>query len=159
MLFVYITEFCDMGDPIYECRYCGAQMWYQERTCKSRDSIHPKFQLCCGDGKVQLPLLDNPPPLLEHLLFNHEAVDSKFFQQNTKTYNSMFCFTSPGMNFDYKFGGRRGPPTIRIQGQPCHHMGSMLPPPGETPKYAQLYIYDTENEVANRMQGLRLHLL
>jgi hypothetical protein len=38
-------------------------------------------------------------------------------------------------------------------------MGSMLPPPGEPPKFAQLYIYDTENEVANRMQGLRLHLL
>jgi hypothetical protein len=30
----------------------------------------------------------------------------------------------------------------------------MLPLPGDAPKFVQLYIYDTENEVANRMQGV-----
>ena len=30
-------------------------------------------------------------------------------------------------------------------------MGSLLPSDGETPKFAQLYIYDTTNEVANRL--------
>jgi hypothetical protein len=33
-------------------------------------------------------------------------------------------------------------------------MGSLLPLPGDTPKFAQLYIYDTENELANRMEGV-----
>ncbi|KAF1877359.1 hypothetical protein Lal_00038275 [Lupinus albus] len=49
----------------------------------------------------------------------------------------------------------RGPPTIRIQGQPCHRIGSMLPLPGQFPKFAQLYIYDTEHEIQNRMEGIR----
>ncbi|PNY04258.1 helicase-like protein [Trifolium pratense] len=47
----------------------------------------------------------------------------------------------------------RGPPTIWIQGQTCHRMGSLLPLPGQSPKFAQLYIYDTDNEINNRMQG------
>jgi len=29
----------------------------------------PKFQLCYGEGKVQLPLLEQPPQLLQNLLF------------------------------------------------------------------------------------------
>ncbi|MCH93422.1 helicase-like protein, partial [Trifolium medium] len=49
----------------------------------------------------------------------------------------------------------RGPPTLRIQGQVCHRIGSLLPPEGEKPKFAQLYIYDTDNEVKNRMQNFR----
>jgi hypothetical protein len=110
--------------------------------------------MCCCKGKVLIPYLDNPPEPLKHLLFNNVAKDSKNYQNNTRVYNTMFSFTSPGMNFDNNFGGGRGPPTIRIQGQPCHRIGSMLPLPGQTPKYSQLYIYDTENEVANRMQGV-----
>jgi hypothetical protein len=67
----------------------------------------------------------------------------------------MFSFTSPGMTVDRNFGGGRGPPTIRLQGQTCHRIGSMLPMPRKHPKFAQLYIYDTENELANRIQGLK----
>ncbi|GAU22594.1 hypothetical protein TSUD_134940 [Trifolium subterraneum] len=68
-------------------------------------------------------------------------------------YNSMFAFTSPGMKFDKHMGGGKGPPVLRLQGQPCHRMGSMLPKEGEAPKFAQLYIYDTDREVANRIQS------
>jgi hypothetical protein len=67
----------------------------------------------------------------------------------------MFAFTSPGMKVDDRFNKGRGPPTIRIQGQPCHRIGSLLPLPGEAPKFAQLYIYDTDNEINNRMKGFR----
>lgn len=71
----------------------------------------------------------------------------------------MFAFTSPGAKLDKSINNGRGPPTIRIQGQPCHRIGSMLPMPGQQPKFAQLYIYDAENEIQNRLQGLRyLHL-
>ncbi|GAU36985.1 hypothetical protein TSUD_150210 [Trifolium subterraneum] len=68
-------------------------------------------------------------------------------------YNSMFAFTSPGMKFDKNFKGNRGPPVLRLQGQPCHRIGSMLPKPGEPPKFAQLYIYDTDNEIHNRIES------
>ncbi|KAI9094507.1 hypothetical protein K1719_026732 [Acacia pycnantha] len=36
-------------------------------------------------------------------------------------------------------------------GQNHHFIGSLLPPQGNPPVYAQLYIYDTENEISNRM--------
>jgi hypothetical protein len=49
----------------------------------------------------------------------------------------------------------RGPQTLRIQGQTCHRIGTLLPEEGQTPKYAQLYIYDTENEIENRMKTFR----
>jgi hypothetical protein len=128
-------------------------MWYLERKHKSKSTATPLFQLCCGNGKVQLPLLRQPPPVLQHLLFDHQSEDTKNFQQNTRMYNSMFSFSSPGMKFDDNFTKGRGPPTMRIQGQTCHRIGSMLPPDGELPKYAQLYIYDTENEIQNRIKG------
>jgi hypothetical protein len=110
--------------------------------------------LCCAKGKVLIPYLETPPEPLQHLLFDHNSEDNKNYQKNTRVYNTMFAFKSPGMSFDNNFGGGNGPPTIRIQGQPCHRMGSLLPLPGDTPKFAQLYIYDTENELANRMEGV-----
>ncbi|KAI9081228.1 hypothetical protein K1719_036800 [Acacia pycnantha] len=39
----------------------------------------------------------------------------------------------------------------RLKGQNHHFIGSLLPPQGNPPIYAQAYIYDTENEISNRM--------
>jgi hypothetical protein len=110
--------------------------------------------MCCAKGKFIIPYLDKPPAYLHHLLFDIKPVDSKNYQKNTRVYNTMFAFTSPGMTLDTNFGGGRGPPTIRLHGQPCHRIGSLLPVAGQAPKFAQLYIYDTDNEVANRIQGV-----
>ena len=67
----------------------------------------------------------------------------------------MFAFISAGIKFDKTIGHSRGPPTIRIQGQPCHRIGSLLLMPGIEPKFAQLYIYEIENEVQNRINTMR----
>ena len=67
----------------------------------------------------------------------------------------MFAFTSTGIKFDKTISHSICPPTIRIQGQPCHRIGSLLPMPGKEPKFAQLYIYETENEVQNRINTMR----
>ncbi|XP_058758760.1 uncharacterized protein LOC131632013 [Vicia villosa] len=148
-------EYYDIGSPLIECRYCKAMMWYQERMHKSSHSANPKFMMCCGNGKVELPLLREPPETLAKLLFDHDSLVSRKFQQQIRVYNMMFAFTSPGAKVDNRFNNGRGPPTLRIQGQTCHRIGSLLPPQGQKPKFAQLYIYDTENEVENRMHGLR----
>ncbi|XP_045810788.1 uncharacterized protein LOC123905205 [Trifolium pratense] len=94
--------YSDIGDPLHECQSCGAQMWYQERRAKSRHAVEPTFQICCGNGKVQLPFLKHPPQCLQKLLFDNISKQSKSFQQNIRMYNSMFSFTSPGMKFDKK---------------------------------------------------------
>ncbi|KAG4949803.1 hypothetical protein JHK86_043042 [Glycine max] len=111
--------------------------------------------LCCGDDKIELSLLQNTPKFLQHLLFEQNTAYAKNYQQNIRTYNMMFAFTSASFKFDKTIGHSRGPPTIKIQGQPCHRIGSLLPMPGKEPKFAQLYIYETENEVQNRINIMR----
>lgn len=129
-------------------------MWYQERIQKYRHAANPNFALCCSKGKIQLPLLKMPPEYLRHLLFDNDASDSKNYQEHVRVYNMMFAFTSPGAKLDRTFNNGKGPPNLRIQGQMCHRIGSLLPKPGDIPKFAQLYIYDIENEVQHRIASL-----
>ncbi|XP_058746023.1 uncharacterized protein LOC131618884 [Vicia villosa] len=56
---------------------------------------------------------------------------------------------------DNRFNNDKGPPSFRIQGQSCHKIGSMLPMPRHTQKFVQLYIYDTGNEIQNRVHRFR----
>ena len=130
-------------------------MWYKERIKKTRRCVSPTFHLCCGNGKVQLPILKEPPIVLQRLLFDNESKESKNYQNHIRTYNMMFAFTSPGAKVERTFNNGKGPPNLRIQGQSCHRIGSLLPVPGGLPKFSQLYIYDTENEVQNKMKSLR----
>ncbi|CAK8568735.1 unnamed protein product [Lathyrus sativus] len=111
--------------------------------------------MCCGNGKIQLPLLKMPPKVLQDFLFGTKTVELRTFQQNIRMYNMMFAFTSPGAKMDNCFNNGNGPPTFHIQGQSCNKIGSMLPMPGQNPKFEQLYIYDTESEIQNRISGIR----
>ncbi|CAG7878574.1 unnamed protein product [Brassica rapa] len=47
-----------------------------------------------------------------------------------------------------------GPYTIRIQGQTHHRIGSLIPRQGCLPEYLQLYIFDTANELKNRLNAM-----
>ncbi|XP_058742092.1 uncharacterized protein LOC131614536 [Vicia villosa] len=147
-----LEQYSDIGDRVWDCPFCHASMWYQERRDKSRHTTVPKFHRCCRSGKVVLPLLLNPPPLLQHLLHNKTDAESKNYQSNLRTYNAMFSFTSPGMKFENTVANGGGPPTLRLHGQTCHRIGTLMPDVGQSPQYAQLYIFDTDNEVDNRMK-------
>ncbi|KAH1137880.1 hypothetical protein GYH30_027747 [Glycine max] len=61
------------------------------------------------------------------------------------------------LKLDKSINHSRGPPTIRIQGQPCHRIGNLLPMSGKESKFAQLYIFDTYNEVQNRINAISQH--
>ncbi|KAF7827232.1 AT hook motif-containing protein, putative, expressed [Senna tora] len=65
----------------------------------------------------------------------------------------MFSFTSMGGKVDHTVTGTPGPFSFKIGGQNYHLIGSLLPLDGVKPKFAQLYIYDTENEVRNMMSA------
>lgn len=145
------AEYYDIGDPLIECRYYKTMMWYQERMRKTHHSANPKFSLCCSNGKVEQSLLKQPPNLLSRFLFDDDNIFSRKFQQQIRIYNMMFAFTSPGAKLDNSFNKGGGPPTLWIQGQSCHRIGSLLPSEGQPPKFAQLYIFDPDNEVQNRM--------
>ncbi|XP_057422827.1 uncharacterized protein LOC130716812 [Lotus japonicus] len=137
--------------PLMPCKYCGAVLWYQERFEKTRDSTSPDFSICCMKGKIMLPYLADSPLLLYNLLTGIDP-RSRHFLENIRSYNSMFAFTSIGGKVDCGLNDGRGPPQFVISGQNYHRIGSLLPSEGDNPKFAQLYIYDTRNEIHNRMK-------
>lgn len=68
-----------LGAMDSRCIYCGARTWQGELA-----------SMCCADGKVRLPLLDNPP---EELLRGWTS-DSKTFLKHIRRYNAAFRMTS-----------------------------------------------------------------
>lgn len=71
----------------------------------------------------------------------------------------MFSFTSMGGKIDNKINDGTGRFVYRLSGQNHHRIGSLLPVEGQRPKFAQLYIYDTVNEINNRLLALRYHII
>lgn len=124
-------------------------MWFEERSEKSRNTKDVKFSICCQKGTVQLPLLEKPPYLLSSLMSGGDN-RSNHFKENIRAYNSMFSFTSIGGKVESSINNGSGPPQFILSGQNYHRIGSLLPNEGSAPKFAQLYIYDTQNELQNR---------
>ncbi|OBZ80971.1 hypothetical protein A0J61_10980 [Choanephora cucurbitarum] len=70
---------------------------------------------------------------------------------NIRLYNSFLSFTSFGVNLDLSLANSSvGSYTFRIWGSPYHLIGSVMPPNNANPKFAQIYIYDAKQELANR---------
>ena len=138
----------------YRCEHCNALLWYEERLRPKVKTKKPAFGMCCKQGKIRLPPRKNPPNYLDNLL-NGEGEDSKNFRENIRSYNSMFSFTSTGGVVDKEINKGHGPYVFRMHGQNYHHIGTLLPEEGSKPCWAQLYIYDTENEVQNRIDAWR----
>ncbi|XP_072087015.1 uncharacterized protein [Arachis hypogaea] len=65
----------------------------------------------------------------------------------------MFAFTSLGGKVLDSVNDGSGPPQFIITGQNYHQIRSLLPDSGQKPKFAQLYIYDTQHEIMHR-QGI-----
>jgi hypothetical protein len=59
-----------------------------------------------------------------------------------------------GTNIDRSVNDGGGPLVFKISGQVHHRIGSLLHPDDDPPKFIQLYIYDTSNEIGNRLKCL-----
>ncbi|XP_075521377.1 uncharacterized protein LOC142554600 [Primulina tabacum] len=60
-----------------------------------------------------------------------------------------------GGKIDSSLNRGGSPPIFKLHGQNYHLIGSLLPCEGASPKFAHLYIYDTENEIPNRISAAR----
>ena len=60
-----------------------------------------------------------------------------------------------GAKLDSKVMHKAGQFTLRIHGQNAHKIGSLVPQAGKPPKFSQLYIFDTANEVKNRIATVK----
>ncbi|XVF08214.1 hypothetical protein REPUB_Repub06bG0207000 [Reevesia pubescens] len=142
----------NFGTPNHVCIHCGAILWYEERIVKSRKPLQPKFSICCSQRKVKLPFLKETPLFLKELLDYNGGQRSKLFRGNIRAYNSMFAFTSTEGVVDNEINDGNGPYVYCINGQNHHKIGTLIPKEGQLPKFAQLYIYDIEHEVSNRLR-------
>ncbi|GJW27966.1 hypothetical protein Tco_0044841 [Tanacetum coccineum] len=147
-----LTEYRDHEDPIFGCESCGALLWHSESIVGNTHANSESYSLYCGRGKVMLPKkLKNPPKQLMDLI-NKKHQKSTTFIDNIRRYNSMFAFTSIGGKQDKSVNTGRGPYCYMIQGMNYHRMGALLSDEGKPPIFSHLYIYDTENEIENKIK-------
>ncbi|KAH7665744.1 DNA helicase protein [Dioscorea alata] len=110
-------------------------MWYDERIDISKSTSNPKFNMCCKQGIISLPPPKPTPPFL-----------CRLFDEQIRIYNSLFQFTSLGGIVDNSINQRPGPYVFKLSGQNYHRMGSLLPFAGQTSKFAQLYMIESDAE-------------
>ncbi|KAJ3724346.1 hypothetical protein C8R42DRAFT_577035, partial [Lentinula raphanica] len=118
-----------------------------------------RFGSCCLSGKVSLPYLQSHPIELENL-FRGQDLNSKHFLENIRSYNSAFAFVSLGLNKQPRNDPElptTGPRQYKIKGELWHAMGSLLPEPGKSPVYAQLYIISPETALTKRLANNQHH--
>ncbi|PWA80936.1 helitron helicase-like domain-containing protein [Artemisia annua] len=116
--------YIDISDADWRCHWCGAAFWF---------------------GKVRLQQERDPPDSIKQLF------KDKHFMENIRAYNQMFSMTSFGAQINNTINNERGAYVFKVSGEIRHQIGALYPPDNERPKFLQLYIYDTRNEVANRL--------
>lgn len=87
-----ITNYPDIRDPVWECQFRQASMWYQECKSKSRHTTVPKSELCCRGNNIVLRLIEQPLELLKTLLYDKHSLQviiTKITLEHT-----MQCFPS-----------------------------------------------------------------
>ena len=56
----------DCGKLSVQCKHCSAKFFANERLARSSLAT-PKFGLCCGDGKIKLWSVPDPPEPLAYV--------------------------------------------------------------------------------------------
>lgn len=138
-------EYMDLGSCNEVCEFCGALFWFEERVKSVRRGLRLRYNGCCKGGRAILQYPVSPPDLLRNLM------GSVNFLSNIRAYNSMFSMTSFGATVDESINEGSGPYVFKVSGQVCHWVGSLCPVDSERPRFLQMYMYDCENEIANRV--------
>nr|KAJ0214033.1 hypothetical protein LSAT_V11C400177910 [Lactuca sativa] len=133
-------DYFDHGDQSFVCTSCHAKLWQNEALKGNKDGNKTSFSMCCAPEDYQN-------------LYRFVHPEGKHFLNNIRMFNSMFSFTSMGGKVDSSVNKGKGPYIFRLSGQNYHCMGSLLPIDGSKPKFSQLYIYDTDNELSNRQHA------
>ena len=132
---------------------------------------YAKFSNCCSMGQITdgrntngqvLPTSRESPPLLRELL-NSNSAECRHFRKHIRHYNSALAMASVRENFVTRGpGSSKFNPTVTVHGRMYHEMGALIPPIGKKPRFAAVYIHDTEHDSHYRKHFysiLREHLL
>ncbi|XP_076950384.1 uncharacterized protein LOC143623335 [Bidens hawaiensis] len=142
---MYQSTYLDSGDCNWTCEFCDAFLWFQERLISRSTCRRPRYSHCCKCGRVVLPYPRRPPESIIRLFQESD------FLTNIRAYNSMFSMTSFGAKVDDFINDGSAPCVFKVEGHIHHLIGSLCPPPNESPWFLQMYVYDTDNELSNRI--------
>lgn len=110
--------------------------------CKALKYKNEAPGLCCVNGKVKLPELNQPlEPLLT--LVSGTTPQSKHFLLNIRKYNASFVMTSFAAD---KIITDHFMPTFKVQGQIYHRAGSLLPVPNGEHRFLQIYFLGNSDD-------------
>jgi hypothetical protein len=133
-----ISSQADTLPLVPTCKYCQTKMFH-----------HESKGFCCADGEISLIANDVPDELYK--LFNSNSAESIEFMTYICTFNNKFALTSFGVKYDKNLCRRnKRIYTFKVQGQVYHYINDLLPLDGHL-SYLQLYFYDTEHEIENRL--------
>jgi hypothetical protein len=141
-----VADSVRVGDRSVVCVFCSSRNYADE----------PKG-ICCREGKVKLPELNDPPSELVQL-YTLDRQDrnsaASFFVKHSITFNHAFAMVSVSMPTPRMLRNSYAP-TVVVQGEVRRWLGT-LEPPGATPSFLQTYLYngDFNDEVSRRVQGV-----
>lgn len=93
---------------------------------------------------------DCPYSLKDLMHFDGGHVCSEFMRL-IRHYKSMFSFTSLGADIDNSVNVGTAPYVFKMHGTVYHRIGSLMPQEDGVPKFSQLYIIDSADELRYRM--------
>ena len=136
------------------CPDCGARVLEAERCVRPADRTRATaaYSICCDQGRVTLPPIQDPPGPLATLL-REQGPRAAAFRNNIRAYNASLRFASLGCRVDESLIGA-GVYAFRIQGQMHHHLGPPMPGGTQDPRFAQIFFRDSDFEYE---LGRRLH--
>ena len=127
--------------PLNDCQVNGCHP-LPEEICNS----------CSYIGQKVLPVFEHPPVLLRGILTSNER-QGRHFGKNTRQCNKSLAMTSVRADFVSRGSGfSKYNPTAIIHGRMYHKIGAKGPANGMMPRYAPVYVHDTEHATSNRKQ-------
>lgn len=117
-----------VGEMSVNCPHCEARFWVGERIN------------CCYQGSLLIPQ-PNIPADIQQVILSAEV------RANIRKYNRVMAMASVGhKNASLPDG------TFVLSGKSYHRVGSLQPFPGNTFNFAQIYILDTMDATARRLE-------
>ncbi|KAF5347950.1 hypothetical protein D9756_010186 [Leucocoprinus leucothites] len=135
------------------CSHCNALHFDCEKLAASTVN-RPRFGVCCLQGQIRLepfhPL--NPNEALAQYMTRQRPQWQEFYE-DIRHYNAAFAMISVGVKLDASVLRGTGAYCFKIQGELHHLAGALLPLEGQTPKYAQIYVHEPEQQLEYRRRN------
>ncbi|GJZ55675.1 hypothetical protein Tco_0610868, partial [Tanacetum coccineum] len=147
---VFLTSNTIIGQDGKVHSYCGLRL--VDIPASSAAKKPPKGATLTSAGVLAV-YHNLGPPSYECSKCNATMWYNERSDKARKAVTPTFSLCCQEARIDHLVNSGRGPYTFRINGQNYHRMGSLLTAKGVPPKYAQLYFFDTQNEIRNKMSA------